>query len=377
VLATNSYIFGGVEEHVILLAGALESAGFEPIVLSAKTHGLEPLTTRLEKRGIRHLESNLNGGPLREQIQICRDLLRLFGELKPDVLHVHLTGYDGGRLPIAAGLLGRVPTVVTHHIAPSGVLPMTKRLARLPFLLGVKAFISVSEASRRAQIERMGLPPARTRRIHNGIALSPPFDRNESRRRLRQILAVPFDAPLVGLVGRVAPQKGHRYLLEAAPGILARVPDARFVFVGEGPDRAAIETLAAEKGLSDTIHWLGFRADAAELLAGLNVLAMPSEFEGLPITLIEAMAQGIAVVAHAVDGIPEAIRDGEEGFLIPRGDTTLLAERVTRLLLDSQQADRMGSAGRMRMQRDFTASAMAGQTAEIYRQAMERRAPER
>jgi glycosyltransferase involved in cell wall biosynthesis len=208
--------------------------------------------------------------------------------------------------------------------------------------------------------------------VHNGIVLPERRPRNEARAFLRAELGLLEAIPVIGMVGRLAEQKGHKYLLEAAPAILEKVPDVHFAFIGEGEERSALEGLAAKRGVAERVHWMGFRSDTQRLLAGFDVLAMPSEFEGLPLVLLEAMAHGVPIVAHAVDGIPEAVTDGQEGYLIARGDIRALAERLVQLLLDPAEAERMGERARARIDPEFTVRTMAERTAEIYSRAMDR-----
>jgi glycosyltransferase involved in cell wall biosynthesis len=372
VIAPNSFAYGGVEEHVVVLSTALAARGYEPVVVSAETEELRPLTERLDRAGVRHLGVDFRGGGLRPQLKATWGLVRAFAHLKPDVLHVHLVGYDGGRVPLLAGHLAHVPTVVTHHIAPPRPVPPKDYLARWPFLAGVKEFIAVSDANRKAQIACMRLPPDRLSRVHNGITLLDGPTRAEARAFLLSEFGIPDEAKVVGCVGRLAMQKGHKYLLEAAPEILRRVPNARFAFVGEGPFRERLERQAIDQGVAAAVHWLGFRSDVRRILPGIDVLAMPSEWEGLPIVLLEAMAAAVPVVAHAVDGIPEAVTDGQQGFLVARGDVPALTERITRLLTEPELARRMGRSAYERVVRDFTAARMAERIAALYEQAIAR-----
>ena len=122
------------------------------------------------------------------------------------------------------------------------------------------------------------------------------------------------------------------------PKLLQRVPDAHFIMIGEGPLLKDLQAQASELAVDHRFHWMGFRRDGQHLLAGFDVLAMPSELEGLPLVLLEAMAAGVPVVAHAVDGIPEALNDGVEGWLVRPHDVAALADRLARVLEDEEHA---------------------------------------
>src|SRR5262249_4009629 len=149
-----------------------------------------------------------------------------------------------------------------------------------------------------------------------------------------------------------------------------RVPDAHFVMVGDGPLFEALQQEAHDLEVADRFHWLGFRRDGQQLLAGFDVLAMPSEHEGLPLVLLEAMASQGSVVAHAVDGIPESLTDEIEGWLIEPHDVAALTDRLERVLKNQGEARKMGERARARVERDFTVDAMTRRIVAIYDQAL-------
>jgi glycosyltransferase involved in cell wall biosynthesis len=257
--------------------------------------------------------------------------------------------------------------VVTHHAAPRGPVPAKQRLLRAPFLFDVKRFIAVSRANQHSQSTHLSLPRERMTTIHNGIVVPSALpDREAARARWLAELGVPGDARLVGAAGRLSAQKGFDRLLRAAPAILRAAPTARFVFVGDGELRTELERQAAELGVQGNVHWLGFRKDVPALLPAFDVLAMPSVFEGLPLVLLEAFAAGLPAVAHAVDGIPEVIDDGVNGFLTRPDDTAELAERIARVLVDRELAERLSRAARAKAVTEFTVERMARETAAVY-----------
>ena len=375
VFALNSFTYGGVEEHVALLSGALSQYGYDPTVISADTAELAPLRHRLQSLNVRHVAQDLCSSGAQAQMKAARLLAQTLQDLRADLLHIQLISYYGGRVPLLAARWAGVPVVVTHHIAPRRSLTLMQRWTRRPFLRSVQWYVSVSEANLALHITRMGLPETRALHIHNGIEASKLRAELRTSGRLRGLLNLSESTPLVGCVGRLVEQKGYHWLIEAAPRILQAVPDAHFVAIGEGDLRAELEQQTARAGIADRFHWLGFRNDVTELLPDLNALAMPSEYEGLPIVLLEAMACEVPVVAHAVDGIPEAVTNGVEGFLIPRGDVAQLENRLISVLQDRDMARRMGQAGRMRVLRDFTVDRMAQRYAALYHQVLSETVP--
>jgi glycosyltransferase involved in cell wall biosynthesis len=294
-------------------------------------------------------------------------LTQLLRRERVDVLHLQLIYFDGGRLPMLAGALARVPIVVTQHAAPREPVPFSKRATRSPFFVNVKRFVAVSRANQASQARYLRLPRERLTTIHNGIVVPPTCpDRAAARRRLHERLGLPEHVKLVGAVGRLTAQKGFDQLVRAAPAILQAEPNVRFAFAGDGPLRAELETHARSLGVHDSMLWLGFRSDVPELLSGFDVLAMPSVFEGLPLVLLEAFAAGCPAVANAVDGIPEIIDDGVNGFLTRPDDSTQLAERISEMLLDPERARRFSHAAHAKALKDFTVERMTRDTAALY-----------
>jgi glycosyltransferase involved in cell wall biosynthesis len=218
-----------------------------------------------------------------------------------------------------------------------------------------------------------GIRGDRLRVVRNGIEItSPPsVDRREIRRRL----GIADDATMVLTVARFTEQKGHRVLLNAIPGVVARVPRARFVWVGEGTLRGELQAEVRGRGLADSVRFTGRRDDVPELLAAADAFALPSRFEGLPLVVLEAMAAGLPVVATRASGTAEAIEDGVEGRLVEQHDAAAFGEALVEVLLDRGLAARLGSGGRARVREAFSATRMGEQTLAAYRELLSR--PER
>jgi glycosyltransferase involved in cell wall biosynthesis len=167
-------------------------------------------------------------------------------------------------------------------------------------------------------------------------------------------------------VARLESQKDHATLIEAVP----RVPDARFVLVGEGGERRALESRARALGVSDRVRFLGLRGDIADLLAISDVFVLPSLYEGLPLSILEAMAAGKPVVASSIPGIDEVVVDGETGLLVPPRDPAALAASIRLLLTDSDLRVRLGDAGRERVHGTFSLERMVEGVVAVYQEAL-------
>jgi L-malate glycosyltransferase len=173
-----------------------------------------------------------------------------------------------------------------------------------------------------------------------------------------------LEGRVVGNVARLAEQKGHRDLIAAAPHVLERHPDVRFVVAGDGELRGQLEALAAPLG--DRFEFLGERPDVPDLLASFEVFAFPSHFEGLCLAVIEAQAAGVPVVATPVGGIRETVVEGETGFLVPVGDPHALAERISWCLDQADEARRVAVEARGRVAAQFDVERMVAQTFALY-----------
>ena len=176
--------------------------------------------------------------------------------------------------------------------------------------------------------------------------------------------------PVISIVGRLQAVKGHRVFLESARQVLAKRADARFWIVGDGELRADLEAAASSLGLRDAVEFLGYRNDADALMAASDVVVSCSSYEAFARCVTEALALARPVVATAVGGIPEIIRDGETGILVPPGDPQAMATAILRLLDDPGLAARLGSAGRAFVAEHLTIEAQASALASLYREVL-------
>ena len=232
------------------------------------------------------------------------------------------------------------------------------RSARIPVIA-----VSTEERSRWMQ---NGFPSERITVVHNGVP-----DPGGGAERLELLarlgVSVPPDSFLVGVAARLEPQKGVAVLVEALVRLAPTHPRLRCVIMGDGSLRAHLEAQVRRSGLEGRVFFTGSVERAARYFPAFDVLCLPSLEEALPLSLIEAMAAGCAVVASRVGGIPEVVRDGVEGLLVPPGDPQALAEALERLLVDPGRLADMRRAARRRYDEAFTARHMALATLRVYR----------
>jgi glycosyltransferase involved in cell wall biosynthesis len=233
--------------------------------------------------------------------------------------------------------------------------------------------VAVSEGTRHFSIEEEGIRPNKLITIQNGInverfsiSLSP-----EAEQSLRQALGVEPDSLIILTVARLHPQKGHKYLIEAIPHILRDFPQARFLFVGEGELHEELTRQVKKANLSEYVHFLGVRQDVPQLLAISDLFVLPSLWEGLPNSVLEAMAAGVPVIATNVDGTPEIINDGDVGILVQPADPSELEQAICRLLKDKPLRVSIAKSARERVERKFSRDANTTAFIGLYQRLLE------
>lgn len=225
--------------------------------------------------------------------------------------------------------------------------------------------VGVGQAVRRALVDKEGLPPGRVGVIYNGIDTAS-YAGAAGRDEVRRELGLGADDFVIILVARMDPIKDHATALRAVARVAARRDDARLVLVGEGPTAGAVAGEAARLGLGPHVLQLGLRTDVARLLGGADVSLLTSLSEGIPLSLIEAMASGLPVVATRVGGIPEVVQEGLTGLLAPSGDDAGLADALLRLAADPDLRGRLGGQGRARAEAVFSEARMHAAYREAY-----------
>jgi glycosyltransferase involved in cell wall biosynthesis len=315
-------------------------------------------TRLVEAEGMRVLRADLSRT---FRVGDALGLARALRREQVDILHTHSA--------IAANVLGRVAgrlagvAVVSHlHIenyfppsrARAGVLrALDNATARL-----AARIVVVSESTRRALVAQ-GYPARVMEVVPNGIPL-------DVRAVARADFGLPDGAPVVGEIARLCDVKGQRELIAALPSL----PGVQALFVGEdleagGEFLRGLEKQADELGVRNRVTFAGYRP-AGEVFQALDVFVLPSWTEGMPITVLEAMAHGKPVVATRVGGTAEVVVDGETGLLVPPRDPERLAEAISRILADPELARRFGEAGRARVEEHFSAEAMSRRVLAIY-----------
>lgn len=277
----------------------------------------------------------------------------------PDLVHLHSRrGADlfGG---IAARWAG-IPCVLSRRVDN----PEPPWLARRKYRLYDRV-ITISEGIRQVLLTE-GVEPDRVLCVHSAVDAGA-YATTCDRAWLDAELRLPARAPLAGMVAQLIPRKGHSVLLEAVRAVLAKHPDLQVLLFGKGPLEAELETKIRERNLQRHVRLAGFRTDLHRILGCLDLLVHPALMEGLGVSLLQAAAAGVPIIASRAGGMPEAVRHEHNGLLVPPGDAPALATAIGRLLADAPLRRRMGNAGRRLVAEQFSVDAMVQGNLGVYR----------
>lgn len=297
------------------------------------------------------------------QPRLAMRLARLLKEHRVDVVHCHhYSPYVYGLL--ASILKPGVQLVFTEHGKLSDAGPSSKRRLVNPILSWRPGRLCAVSADLKQRMVDEGFPARRLSVLYNGID---PGERPTAAQRqaARVELGIPDDAFVAGTVGRLDPVKNLPLLLQAHAMLRDTHANARVVIVGDGPERGALEAKAAELGISASVVFTGYRQDVRQLMSAFDVYVNCSTYEGVSLTILEAMASVLPVVATPVGGNPEVVVDQETGVLV-EGRPRLLADAIAALAIDPRRRRVMGDAGRWRVKRHFSIARMVEQYASAY-----------
>jgi len=284
-----------------------------------------------------------------------------------DILHCHLVASNIFAKPI--GALCRVPVIINHdHTNDAYRASQRLRLALDTFSNRFAThLIAVSDSCRQFLIEREHLPAGKISLVLNAIDLDRYAPDSCDRESARRTLGVPTGVPIVAGVGRLNPQKNFSLFVEMAVHVRRYIPDAHFLLAGEGPEELLLREKVREAELTGCWTFSGYVADTRLVYRAADALVMPSLFEGLPMTLLEAMAMRVPVIASALDGIAEVVTDGRDGFLVSGQYAGDFAGRTIRVLSDPALAKRIGEEANGTVAGRFSVGRMTSQVEDIYR----------
>ena len=344
-------IIGGVEQYIHNLVRMLPAHGFKVTCLAPYE---SPVTDALRQLGSPVYITRMDDDPSWRSIQFAAELVK---EQGIQLIHAHLP-----RAQVLAGLVGSLadlPVVTTIH-------GMDISSWELGILRTTNAYLSVVCQAAYYQALALGFPAERLGLVPNGVDVNL-FNPANSGDGFRRAIGLPDSAPVVGFVGRLSPEKGPDMFVDLTRRVLERQPDAHFVMVGDGPLHSELEKKIRLEGLEENLHLAGIWSNMAEVYPAFNVLAQTSRVEGMPFTLLEAMASGVPVAAMNVGGVGEIVEVGRSGFLSAVGDWAGLGNAVLHLLETPELRAQMSLAARQRAEQKFDLNLTTGLLAQGFR----------
>lgn len=351
-LETGRHLYGGARQVLYLLQGLWEYPNCRNELVCPK--GSEIMT------GCRDVADRVHPLAMHGELDpvFFFRLTALLRSTRPDLVHVHSRrGADiwGG---LAARICG-IPAVVSRRVDnPESRLTIKSKYGLYRRIIAISRGIEqvlVSEGVDRSKM--VCVPDAVNASLYQHKA---------DRGWFRNEFGIPADAQVIGTVAQLIERKGHWYLLKAIPEILDNCPKTRFLLFGRGPLHATLLKRVREMGLDRVVHFCGFRSDLPKILPCLQLVVHPALMEGLGVSLLQAAAAGIPLVATRTGGIPEAVRDGRNGILVEPRDPAALAAAVLRLLKDPVLGRDLGRAGRSLVREQFSVDSMVAGNYRVY-----------
>jgi len=355
---------GGAEIMVADIATGLNPERFEVTVACLGKPG--PMGEELRGRGkqVINLGLDLKRDSAFTLVLRVRELLQ---KIRPDILHTHLyhANFYGRLAALGLGLSGVVATV--HNIYAR--VKWHRCLANY-LLARLADYVLVFSPQVRDDVRRYDrVPPSRLRMLTPGVRLAEP-NPGETREELRSRLGV--SGFCLGNVARLEEQKGHEDLLAAVNMVRDEIPDLTVLLVGDGSRDDKLRALTQELGLEKTVRFLGVRRDVPEILGALDAFIMPSRWEGIPLTLLEAMGCGLPVISTKVGRAPEIIQDGVNGRLTPMADPQALAAAILELYREPEKRRQWGEEARRTVLEKYTLEHFLEQFAALYLELYEK-----
>ncbi|MDP2923095.1 MAG: glycosyltransferase [Candidatus Omnitrophota bacterium] len=348
---------GGAERVVINLAKGLDRRKFNPIVCCLTTRG--ELAEELENNGIRVIVLGKKG---KFDISVIRKLAAVIRENDIDIINTHLWGANfWGR--IAAKKAGVKVIIATEHnedVWKSGLFLMLDRW----LVRSTDKIIAVSNKVKEFYVGK-GIPEEKIEVIYNGVESKSLAGYESLAGSIREEFGIKKDEIVLAIIGRLVPQKGHRYLFEAVSALDGQYK-VKVIVVGDGPLLRSLRSQVARLKLQEKVIFTGLRKDVKEILGITDILVMPSLREGLPMVALEAMAAGVPIIAAKVGGIPEIITDCQNGLLVDSENSKEISQAIRRLVQDRALLQKLGKNARHTFENGFTNEIMLEKTEQLY-----------
>lgn len=358
LILANHFNAGGISSYILNLGQGLAARAHKVYVASGGGGWLP----RLKRYNLEHIYL-----PLRTKSIMSPKLFfagvvlgRILKEKKIDIIHSQTR--VSSVLALWVSKRTSIPFVYTAH----GFL--NPRWGRRTFPCWGKLVIAISQPVKEHLLRDFGLDEDRIRLVHNGIDLNRE-QRTENREQIRKKYGLK-DGPVAGIIARLSEVKGHKYLLMAMKNVIAEIPDAQLLIVGEGSIKRDLRALADELGIIQNVYFIPAVSETADPLSVMDAFVMPSLEEGLGLSIMEAMLAGVPVAATAAGGITTLVKDNQTGLLVKPADAHNLALAIIELLKNKEKARRLSSSARDLIVRGFSLEKMAEETEKVYQECL-------
>lgn len=356
IVFSQPWAVGGAETHVTDLVKSLVQSGHK-VFLAVHANPSPQLNGIVQEQFVLNFRSK---NPL-DYLTLGRQLASIVQEYNIDVLHAHQR--TSGYIAAYVKYLTKVPFIVTIHD------PWKRAYAKRMHAKIYDHIITVSEFLRQRFITEFNFNPTRVHTIYNGVnqdVYNMSRYQPEQLNRLRDEFGIKENEKVISLIARLYRSKGQQYLIAAAPNILADLPNVKFLLAGDGPHLDLLKKQAQHLGVLTNFIFAGYRQDIPEIIALSDIVVRPSEMEGLPINVIEAMLMAKPVVASNIAGVPEMIEHGINGYMIQVGDVKRLSQILIEALLDEEKCKIIGQAARKTALEKFTINSCVEKTIGVY-----------
>jgi glycosyltransferase involved in cell wall biosynthesis len=358
-IETGRHLYGGALQVFHLMKGLAENGCRNTIVCPSGSDIAKAETPGVHTWAV----------PIRGELDalFMLRLCRIISRLQPDIVHVH-SRRGADIWGAAAAWCTHTPAVITRRVDN----PESPFIARLKYRIYSRV-VAISEGIRHVLLSE-GVPAEKIACIPSAVdarRFAVPCDREWF---LREFDLKPSHRA-IGMIAQFIPRKGHRFLIAAAPDILTRCPEARFILFGKGPLEEDLRQQCKRNRVADRTIFAGFRHDLERILSCLDVVVHPATLEGLGVSLLQTAAAGVPIVATRAGGIPEIVAHGTNGYLIDSGDIRAIMSRVTDLLANPAKSARFGAAGQMMVKSRFSIGAMVKGNLAVYRKVLSEQVP--
>jgi glycosyltransferase involved in cell wall biosynthesis len=368
-----------MDVHMLMLMRHLDRARYQPVALVSQHSDPFRATPRefiqmLEAASIPILTSReIARAPRLEYLLELRNMRRLLRSANAAIAHIHTNHPKGARKVALAARAGGIPVVRTEHLPPTAFNASQRPNISTRVMDALTArIVTVSECDRREQERIMKRAASKLHCSQNGIDVTR-FAASRDSASAKQRLGFSAGETIVGSVGRLAKQKGHKYLLDATARLVNRGLAVRALLVGTGECEPELRQQAAELGIASAVTFAGYQSEAATWVQAMDIAALPSLFEGLSLTLLEYMAAGKPIIVSDYPSMLEAVHHEQTALVVPMRDADALARAIERLMADRVLAQRLGDAAYERAHEHFTIQRNARDLMDLYDRVLSER----